>query len=77
MINGVEFSSNVIPRTFTVFPQDVRNCTRCHDGTAGSPIYTPQGDNWKIQPSMQACGACHDNVYFGTRSPIRPNRTRP
>jgi len=43
-----------------VFPQDVRNCTRCHDGSLSA-----QGDNWKTQPSMAACGACHDDVYFG------------
>jgi hypothetical protein len=58
----------------------VRNCTRCHDGTPSSPIVTPQGDHWKTQPSMQACGGCHDDVYFGSaptrRGPTRPSRTR-
>jgi len=46
-----------------VFPQDVRNCTKCHDGADPA---TPQGDNWKIQPSREACGSCHDNVNFAT-----------
>ena len=69
VINGTDFST-------VTFPQDVRNCTKCHDGTAGSPIVTPQGDNWKTQPSMQACGACHDNVYFGTKpDPAKPYQT--
>jgi len=45
------------------FPQDIRNCTKCHDG---SDPATPQGDNWKIQPSREACGSCHDNVNFAT-----------
>jgi OmcA/MtrC family decaheme c-type cytochrome len=45
------------------FPQDIRNCTKCHDGTDPA---TPQGDNWKIQPSREACGSCHDNVNFAT-----------
>jgi OmcA/MtrC family decaheme c-type cytochrome len=45
------------------FPQDIRNCTKCHDGADPA---TPQGDNWKIQPSREACGSCHDNVNFAT-----------
>lgn len=46
-----------------VFPQDIRNCTKCHDGADPA---TPQGDNWKIRPSREACGSCHDNVNFAT-----------
>jgi OmcA/MtrC family decaheme c-type cytochrome len=58
-IGNTDFSDVVIT-------QDVRNCTKCHDGTLGASNATAQGDNWKTQPSMGACGACHDNVYFGT-----------
>jgi hypothetical protein len=36
------------------FPADVRNCTRCH-----------VDDRWKTTPSRLACGACHDNLWFG------------
>jgi OmcA/MtrC family decaheme c-type cytochrome len=43
-----------------VFPQDIRNCTKCHDG---SDPETPQGDAWQT-PSIAACGACHDDVDF-------------
>ena len=43
-----------------VFPQDTRNCTKCHDGTDPT---TPQGDAWQI-PSIMACGSCHDDVNF-------------
>jgi OmcA/MtrC family decaheme c-type cytochrome len=54
-----------------VFTQDVRNCTRCHDGALSA-----QGDNWKNRPSMQACGSCHDDVYFGAQpDPARPYQT--
>jgi OmcA/MtrC family decaheme c-type cytochrome len=54
-----------------VFTQDVRNCTKCHDGALSA-----QGDNWKNQPSMEACGSCHDNVYFGAGpDPARPYQT--
>jgi OmcA/MtrC family decaheme c-type cytochrome len=40
------------------FPQDLRNCTKCHSGT--NPA-TPQGDNWKTRPSREACLTCHAN----------------
>lgn len=45
------------------FPQDARNCTKCHDG---SDPATPQGGNWATRPSIEACGSCHDNVNFST-----------
>ncbi len=49
-----------------VFPQDVRNCTKCHDGSATAPNKTANGDNWKGVPSALACGACHDGINFKT-----------
>jgi len=41
------------------FPQDLRNCTKCHSGD--NPA-TPQGDNWKTRPSKEACLTCHANL---------------
>ena len=41
------------------FPQDVRNCTKCHDNTKA-----PQADNWKNVPSRAACGTCHAGIDF-------------
>lgn len=38
------------------FPQDLRNCTKCHTGANAA---TPQGDNWKSKPSKEACLTCH------------------
>ena len=49
-----------------VFPQDTRNCTKCHDG---SDPATPQGDAWQI-PSTLACGSCHDDVDFNNHQGI-------
>ena len=43
------------PSAFTgvIFPQDVRNCTKCHSSdTSGT---------WKTEPSVLACLACHDS----------------
>jgi OmcA/MtrC family decaheme c-type cytochrome len=50
------------------YPQDIRNCTKCHDGTSGASgsVKTAQGDNWKSVPSRLACGACHDGINFAT-----------
>ncbi|MHB8948546.1 MAG: OmcA/MtrC family decaheme c-type cytochrome [Rhodoferax sp.] len=45
------------------FPQDLRNCTKCH---TGSNPATPQGDNWKTAVSQKACLACHTPKAGGT-----------
>src|SRR5205085_2508035 len=56
----------------TTYPQDIRNCTSCHDGTSTSPrtIKTRDGDNWKNKPTVLACGACHDGIDFKTGAGI-------
>jgi len=46
------------------YPQDIRSCTTCHDGTVGAANVTADGDNWKETPTIQACGSCHDDVDF-------------
>ncbi len=43
-----------------VFPQDVRNCTTCHDPKA------TQAANYKTNPTAATCGSCHDDVNFAT-----------
>ena len=48
------------------FPQDLRNCTKCHDGSDTSTAKTKQGDNWKNAPNRLACGGCHDGINFAT-----------
>lgn len=48
------------------YPQDIRNCTSCHDGSLGPTNKTAQGDNWKTVPSVLACGSCHDGINFKT-----------
>jgi OmcA/MtrC family decaheme c-type cytochrome len=49
-----------------LFPQDIRNCTKCHDGSASSTAQTAQGNNWMTVPSRKACGGCHDGIDFAT-----------
>ena len=45
------------------FPQDLRNCSKCHSAANAS---TPQGDNWKTQPSKEACLSCHVSAIGST-----------
>jgi OmcA/MtrC family decaheme c-type cytochrome len=47
------------------FPQDIRNCENCHNGT--DPKQAPsQASVWLTNPSIEACGSCHDDVNFAT-----------
>ncbi|MDH5533984.1 MAG: OmcA/MtrC family decaheme c-type cytochrome [Betaproteobacteria bacterium] len=53
------------------FTQDARNCSKCHDGS-----FSAQGDNWKTQPSIDACTSCHDTFYFTVSpDPAKPYQT--
>ncbi|MBT8091525.1 MAG: OmcA/MtrC family decaheme c-type cytochrome [Gammaproteobacteria bacterium] len=44
-----------------VFPQDVRNCTTCHQE---SDTTVPQASNWRLVQNRASCGSCHDNIDF-------------
>jgi len=46
-----------------LYPQDTRNCLTCHVQNVPS---LPDAANYKTVPTMEACGACHDNVNFAT-----------
>ncbi len=41
------------------YPQDQRNCQTCHKGAAQVNAYV-------LQPTIEACGSCHDDVNFAT-----------
>ncbi len=47
----------------TTYPQDVRNCGKCHRSPA------PLASNWESKPSSRACGACHDDISFDATIP--------
>jgi OmcA/MtrC family decaheme c-type cytochrome len=48
-----------------IYPQDQRNCVKCHTGTTSSDpnvaVVTAQGDNWQSKAGKNACWACHDD----------------
>ncbi len=63
------FNSTAHDYSLVHFPQDIRNCSNCHAGTAtgdpdGPVQLTAQGDNWNEYPSQAACGSCHDDLDF-------------
>ena len=56
------------PQPYEVtYPQDVRNCKKCHRSTPATPV--PLADNYKNSPSRRACGACHDDISFVSPAP--------
>ncbi|MEO7206379.1 MAG: OmcA/MtrC family decaheme c-type cytochrome [Steroidobacteraceae bacterium] len=46
-----------------LYPQDTRNCATCH--VQAHPLLA-EAANFKSVPTMEACGACHDNVNFSS-----------
>lgn len=44
-----------------VYPQDIRNCTSCHDQGEKAA----QADYYLTKPTRLACGSCHDRTWFG------------
>ena len=55
----IGFRQSVHDYSEVEWPQDVRNCTTCHQGGT-------QSDNYKTNPNRVACGSCHDDVNFAT-----------
>jgi len=55
----VGFGGTVHDFSEVVFPQDIRNCTTCHDESDES---TPQASNWRLVANRAICGSCHDQV---------------
>jgi len=56
----IGFGQSVNDFSTVAFPQDIRNCTKCHNADA------PQGDIWYTKPNAAACASCHDDVHFAT-----------
>lgn len=55
-----------------IFPQDIRNCTKCHSAdTTGT---------WKTEPSRLACMSCHDSASANAHAilqTVNPNPADP
>lgn len=62
--NTNSVNGNFRDYTHVVFPADIRKCTTCHID-----------ERWKTHPTRQACGACHDNTWFGEVADKPPTMT--
>jgi OmcA/MtrC family decaheme c-type cytochrome len=47
------------------FPQDIRNCANCHEGTVATNKGA-QSAAWYTNPGREACGSCHDDINWAT-----------
>ena len=54
----IGFGGSVHDYSTVVFPQDIRNCTVCHQNA-------PHADVYKMLPTRAGCGSCHDRTWFG------------
>ena len=64
----IGFQNSVNDFSDVVFPQDIRNCTTCHQNSL-------QVDAWLLNPTEATCGSCHDNIDWstGANHPPVPN----
>lgn len=72
LANGYQvigFGNTLHDYSQVVFPQDVRNCTTCHDE---SDATTPQASNWRLVANRDACGTCHDDIDWLSASDGHP-----
>lgn len=58
-------ANSVADYSTVAYPQDIRNCQNCHEGTnaAAKPA---QNDVWLTKPTRDACGSCHDDINWTT-----------
>ena len=56
----IGYQGSVHDYSEVLFPQDTRNCVRCHTAD------TPEGSIWFTRPNRDACGSCHDNIVWET-----------
>lgn len=57
----IGFRDSIHDYSEVVYPQDIRNCTSCHDQEADAT----QADFYLTKPTRVACGSCHDRTWFG------------
>jgi OmcA/MtrC family decaheme c-type cytochrome len=64
----VGFMNTTFDFSTVAFPQDIRNCDKCHTGGT-------QSDHFKTEPSRFACGSCHDDLDFETATDLHIRQT--
>ncbi len=69
----IGYQQTVYDFSHTTFPQDIRNCQNCHEGTVAAQK-PAQSQNYNTEPTRDACGACHDDINWtsGANHPAGP-----
>ena len=67
-LTGGQYTGVATPYDIT-YPQDVRNCDKCHRAPAA------QAATFATKPSRRACGSCHDDVSFLALTAVPAGRT--
>ncbi len=65
VLAGTSYQISSSDFSTVVFPQDIRNCANCHEGT-NAANKGAQSTAWFTNPSRAACGSCHDDVNWVT-----------
>lgn len=73
LANGFVVQGFRSPTDFSnvTFTKDIDDCTVCH-----KPGIALNANNWFEKPSMAACGACHDDVWFGDPNNPPPDKPK-
>ncbi|MEO8215550.1 MAG: OmcA/MtrC family decaheme c-type cytochrome [Acidobacteriota bacterium] len=61
----IGFNQTVVDFSTVAFPQDIRNCATCHEGSDPNNKGA-QSNAWYTYPSRAACGSCHDDIDWVT-----------
>lgn len=61
----IGFGQAITDFSDVTFPQDVRNCANCHEGT-NAAAKPSQALVYLTNPSRDACGSCHDDIDWTT-----------
>jgi len=65
-LNGGTYTGIATPYE-TTYPQDIRNCVKCHRASADkSPSLA---GNFATKATRRACGSCHDGISFAATVP--------
>jgi OmcA/MtrC family decaheme c-type cytochrome len=56
----IGFGQGINDYSDVTFPQDVRTCETCHDGSGTQSLL------YATNPTRASCGSCHDDVNFAT-----------
>ncbi len=70
----LNYSFAGVVATEITYPQNVANCTTCHQGVTAQGALGAPLDDWQTNPSFTACFSCH---VGGNVTPLHPFNVTP